>query len=153
MNLYLPNFNSVTVEKVKSELEGAIPAKVDTHPTKKQRLELLGNLPCGISRKEVFDAINEAKIDSYAIPKKGVSDYRTALFKLCHLLVRTKLYRDAIKDLLAVIVGQITSYVQKLEDNGQYEQVMDRARVMNDMVVSLDALGTIITDDLDAKAY
>ena len=153
VNLYLPNFNSVTVEKVKSELEGAIPAKVDTHPTKKQRLELLGNLPCGISRKEVFDAINEAKIDSYAIPKKGVSDYRTALFKLCHLLVRTKLYRDAIKDLLAVIVGQITSYVQKLEDNGQYEQVMDRARVMNDMIVSLDALGTIITDERDGNSF
>lgn len=153
VNLYLPNFNSVTVERVKRELEGYIPTDVDTHPKEKQILELRGNLPCGISRQEVFEAINNAQIDSYAIPKNGITNYRTALFKLCHLLVRTRLCRNAIKDLLADIVGKITSYIQQLEDDGQYEQTMDSVRVMNDMIVSLDALGTIITDERDGNSF
>ena len=153
VNLFLPNFNSVTVEKVKRELEGTIPAQVDTHPTEKQILELRGNLPCGISRQEVFEAINNAQIDSYAIPKKGITNYRTALFKLCHLLVRTRLNRNAVKDLLANIVGKITSYIQHLEDNGQYEKTMDSVRVMNDMIESLDALGTTITDNREGNSF
>ena len=131
VNLYLPNFNSVTVERVKRELEGNIPADIETHPKEKQILELRGNLPCGISRQEVFEAINNAQIDSYAIPKKGITNYKKALFKLCHLLVRTRLCRNATKDLLADIVGKITSFIKQLEDNGQYEETMDSVRVMN----------------------
>lgn len=153
VNLYLPNFNSVTVERVKRELEGNIPTHIDTHPTEKQILEIRGNLPCGISRQQVFEAINDAQIDSYAIPKKGITNYRIALFKLCHLLVRTRLCRNATKDLLADIVGKITSYIQQLENNGQYEQAMNSVRVMNDMIVSLDALGTIITDERDGNSF
>lgn len=153
VNLYLPNFNSVTVEKVKRELEGSIPTQVETHPTEKQILELRGNLPCGISRQDVFKAINEAQIDSYAIPKRGITNYRTALFKLCHLLVRTRLCRNATKDLLAEIVGKITSYIQQLIDDGKYEQTMDSVRVMNDMVESLDALGTTITDTREGSSF
>ena len=153
VNLYLPNFNSVTVERVKSELEGNIPAQIDTHPTEKQRLELRGDLPCGISRQEVFEAINKAQIDSYAIPKKGITNYRTALFKLCHLLVRTRLYRNATKDILADIVAKITSYIQQLENCGKYEQTMDSVRVMNDKIVSLDALGSIITDEREGNSF
>lgn len=151
VNLYLPNFNSTTVERVKKELEGTIPTQVDTHPLEKQILELRGNLPCGISRQDVYEAINAAQIDSYAIPKKRITNYRIALFKLCHLLVRMRLYRNATKDLLADIVGKITSYIQQLEDNGQYEQAMDAVRSTNDNVVSLDALGTIITDESDGN--
>ena len=153
VNLYLPNFNSVTVERVKRELEGNIPTHIDTHPTEKQILDIRGNLPCGISRQQVFEAINDAQIDSYAIPKKGITNYRIALFKLCHLLVRTRLCRNATKDLLADIVGKITSYIQQLENNGQYEQAMNSVRVMNDMIVSLDALGTIITDERDGNSF
>lgn len=153
VNLYLPNFNSVTVERVKRELEGVIPTNVETHPKEKQILELRGDLPCGISRQEVFEAINDAQIDSYAIPKKGITNYRTALFKLCHLLVRTRLCRNATKDLIADIVSKIASYIQLLEDNGQYEQTMNSVRVMNDMIVSLDALGTIITDEKDGSSF
>lgn len=153
VNLYLPNFNSVTVERVKRELEGTIPAEVDTQPTEKQILELRDNLPCGISRQEVFEAINDAQIDSYAIPKKGITNYRSALFKLCHLLVRTRLCRNATKDLLADIVSKITSYIQQLEDNDQYEQAMDKVRVMNDMIVSLDALGSVVTDERDGNSF
>ena len=153
VNLYLPNFNSVTVERVKRELEGNIPTHIDTHPTEKQILDIRGNLPCGISRQQVFEAINDAQIDSYAIPKKGISNYSIALFKLCHLLVRTRLCRNATKDLLADIVGKITSYIQQLENNGQYEQAMNSVRVMNDMIVSLDALGTIITDERDGNSF
>ena len=153
VNLYLPNFNSVTVERVKRELEGTIPSQVDTHPLEKQILELRGNLPCGISRKEVFEAINSAHIDSYAIPKKGITNYRTALFKLCHLLVRTRLCRDAIKNLLADIVDKITLFIQQLEKDGKYEQTMNSVRVMNDKIVSLDALGSIITDERDGNSF
>ncbi len=147
VNLYLPNFNSTTVERVKRELEGTIPTEVETNPTEKQILELRGNLPCGISRKEVFNAINNATIDTYAIPKNGITDYRTALFKLCHLLVRTRIYRDAINKLLDDIVEKITAFIQQLEDNGLYDETMNSVRSMNDMVVSLDALGTTITDE------
>lgn len=153
VNLYLPNFNSVTVERVKRELEGTIPTKIDTHPKEKQILELRGNLPCGISRQEVFEAINNAQIDSYSIPKKGITNFRTALFKLCHLLVRTRLCRNATKDLLADIVEKITTYIQQLENNSQYEQAMDSVRVMNDTIVSLDALGSIITDERDGNSF
>ena len=153
VNLYLPNFNSNTVERVKRELEGKIPSNVESNPPKKQRLVLRGNLPCGISRQEVFEAISNAHIDSYAIPKKGITDYRTALFKLCHLLVRTQLHRNATKELLADIVGKITSYIQQLEDSGQYEQTMDGVRVMNDKILSLDALGSIVTDERDGNSF
>ncbi len=153
VNLYLPNFNSLTVERVKRELEGTIPTNVDTHPKEKQILELRGYLPCGISRQEVYEIINNAQIDSYAIPKRGITNYRTALFKLCHLLVRTRLCRNATKDLLADIVDKISSYIKQLENTGQYEQAMDRVRVMNDMIVSLDALGTTITDVMEGNSF
>ena len=108
VQLYLPNFDAVTVERVKRELEGTIPTHVDAHPSPKQVLELRGDLPCGLSRQEVFEAINDAQIDNYAIPKKKVTDYRKALFKLCHLLVRTRLCRDAVKNLKDDIIGQIS---------------------------------------------
>ncbi len=153
VNLYLPNFDSVTVERVKRELEGSIPAQIDTHPTKKQILELRGNLPCGISRQEVYNAINDAQIDSYAIPKKGITNYRTALFKLCHLLVRTRLCRNAIKDLHEDIVGKITSYIQQLENNGEYEQTIEKVRTLSDNVVSFDALGFIVTDENKGNSF
>ena len=147
VNLYLPNFDSTTVERVKRELEGAIPTTVETHPSDKQNLELRGNLPCGISRQEVFDAINDAQIDTYSIPQKGITNYKSALFKLCHLLVRLRLCRNATKDLLNEIVERITSYIHTIENNGQYEQVMEKVRTLNDNVVSLDALGTIINEE------
>lgn len=153
VNLYLPNFNSNTVERVKRELEGKIPSNVESNPPKKQILKLRGNLPCGISRQEVFEAISNAQIDTYEKPEKSLTNYRTALFKLCHLLVRTQLHRNAIKDLLADIVGKITSYIQQLEDSGQYEQTMDGVRVMNDKILSLDALGSIVTDERDGNSF
>ena len=153
VNLYLPNFDSITVERVKRELEGAIPTTVETHPSEKQILELRGNLPCGISRQEVFDAINDAQIDTYPIPQKGITNYKTALFKLCHLLVRLRLCRNATKDLLNEIVERITSYIHTIENNGQYEQIMEKVRSMNDNIVSLDALGTIINEELENSKY
>lgn len=153
VNLYLPNFNSTTVERVKRELEGTIPTQVETHPSEKQILELRGNLPCGISRQEVFEAINAAQIDTYAIPKKGITNYRVALFKLCHLLVRLRLCRNATKDLLAEIVGRITSHIQRYEDSGEYEAVMEKVRSLSDNIVSLDALGTSITDETDGNTF
>lgn len=153
VNLYLPNFNSTTVERVKRELEGTIPTKVDTHPSEKQILELRGNLPCGKSRQEVFEAINAAQIDTYAIPKKGITNYRVALFKLCHLLVRLKLNRNATKDLLSEVVGRITSHIQHYVDSGEYQQVMERVHSMKDNIVSLDALGTAITDETDGNTF
>ncbi len=153
VNLYLPNFNSVTVEIVKRELEGNIPTNVQTNPPKKQILGLEGYLPCGISRQEIFDEINKAKIDTYAIPKKDITNYKKALFKLCHLLVRTQLSRNAIKDLLADIAGKITAFIQQLEVEGRYKQVMNGAREMNDMIVSLDALGTTVTDRREGSSF
>ena len=55
--------------------------------------------------------------------------------------------------MLADIVGKITSYIQQLENNDQYEQAMNSVRVMNDMIVSLDALGSIITDERDGNSF
>jgi type III restriction enzyme len=153
VNLYLPNFNSTTVERVKRELEGAIPTEVETHPTEKQILELRGILPCGLSREDIHKAINDAQIDTYAVPKKGITNYRTALFKLCHLLVRLRLCRTATKELLAEIVGRITSYIQQLEKSGEYEKVMERVHTGIDNVVSLDALGSTITEETEGSKF
>lgn len=72
VQLFLPNFDAVTVERVKRELEGTIPTHVETNPSPKQVLKLRGNLPCGLSRQEVFEAINAAQIDNYAIPQKAL---------------------------------------------------------------------------------
>lgn len=72
VQLFLPNFDAVTVERVKRELEGTIPTHVETNPSPKQVLKLRGNLPCGLSRQEVFEAINAARIDNYAIPQKAL---------------------------------------------------------------------------------
>ena len=55
--------------------------------------------------------------------------------------------------MLADIVGKITSFIQQLKANGQYEQSMDSVRVMNDKIVSLDALGSIITDEKDGSCF
>ena len=142
VQLFLPNFDAVTVERVKRELEGTIPAHVDTHPAPKQVLELRGSLPCGLSRQEVFEAINAARIDNYMCPKKGITDYRKALFKLCHLLVRTQLYREAVKNLKDSIVSQIDDFIKNMMKAGTYAQAMEKARTMNDFVLSFDALGS-----------
>lgn len=151
VQLFLPNFDTVTVEQVKRELEGTIPTHVDTKPSPKQVLELRGNLPCGLSRQEVFEAINEANIDNYAIPKKGVKDYRKALFKLSHLLVRTQLYRNAVKDLMNNIINGIDGLVEDMKEKGTYEQAMEKARTMNDMVLAFDALGSTAEEGKDGK--
>ena len=149
VQLYLPNFDAVTVERVKRELEGTIPTHVDTHPSPKQVLELRGDLPCGLSRQEVFEAINDAQIDNYAIPKKEVTDYRKALFKLCHLLVRTRLCRDAVKNLKDDIIGQISVLVNHLQHDGTYQQAMEQARTMSDRVLAFDALGNKVREGED----
>lgn len=142
VQLFLPNFDAVTVERVKRELEGTIPAHVDTHPSPKQVLELRGNLPCGLSRQEVFEVINAAKIDNYMTPQKGITDYRKALFKLCHLLVRTRLYREAVKNLKNDIISKIDDFIKGMIESGFYEKEIEKARTMNDMVLSFDALGS-----------
>lgn len=146
VQLFLPNFDADTVEKVKKELEGTIPTHVDTQPSPKQILGLNGNLPCGLSRKEVFEAINSASIDKYEILKKTVNNYRKAIFKLRHLLVRTRLYRDAVKDLMSDVVGQISAFIKDMQDNGTYQQTMEKVRTMNDMVLAFDALGTTVKE-------
>ena len=151
VQLFLPNFDAVTVERVKRELEGTIPTHVDTNPSPKQVLELRGNLPCGLSRKEVFDAINEARIDNYAIPQKSVTDYRKALFKLCHLLVRTRLCRDAVNKLKNNIVGQISDFIKNMQNEGTYHKTMENVRSMSDMVLAFDALGTTAREGDDGK--
>ena len=138
VQLFLPNFDAVTVERVKRELEGTIPVHVDTTPSPKQILELRGDLPCGLSRKDVFEAINAAQIDNYAIPKKSVTDYRKALFKLCHLLVRNRLCRNAVNDLLNDIVGQIGAFIKCLQGEGTYQQAMEKIRTLNDQYVAFD---------------
>lgn len=151
VQLFLPNFDAVTVERVKRELEGTIPTHVETNPSPKQVLKLRGNLPCGLSRQEVFEAINAAQIDNYAIPQKGVTDYRKALFKLCHLVVRTRLCRDAVNKLKNDIVGQITDFVKDLQDAGTYQQTMEKIRTMNDVVLAFDALGKSAKEGEDGK--
>lgn len=151
VQLFLPNFDTVTVEQVKRELEGTIPTHVDTTPSPKQVLALRGNLPCGLSRQEVFEAINAAHIDNYAIPKNGVKDYRKALFKLSHLLVRTQLYRNAVKDLMNNIINGIDALVEDMKEKGTYEQAMEKARTMNDMVLAFDALGSTAEEGKDGK--
>lgn len=151
VQLFLPNFDAVTVERVKRELEGTIPTHVETNPSPKQELKLRGNLPCGLSRQEVFEAINAAQIDNYAIPQKGVTDYRKVLFKLCHLLGRTRLCRDAVNKLKNDIVGQITDFVKDLQDAGTYQQTMEKIRTMNDVVLAFDALGKSAKEGEDGK--
>lgn len=151
VQLFLPNFDAVTVERVKRELEGTIPVHVDTKTSPKQILELRGNLPCGLSRKDVFEAINAAEIDNYAIPKKSVTDYRKALFKLCHLIVRTRLCRSAVNDLLNDIVGQISAYIKSLQEAGTYQQAMEKIRTLNDQLVAFDALGTTVREGYDGR--
>ena len=149
VQLFLPNFDAVTVERVKKELEGKIPTNVDTNPTPKQVLKLNGDLPCGLSRKDVFEAINNAQIDNYATPKKGVTDYRKAIFKLCHLLVRTRLCREAISKLKKSIVNQIDAFVKKMKETGTYDQAMKKIRTTNDMVLAFDALGNNVREGED----
>ena len=151
VQLFLPNFDTVTVEQVKRELEGTIPTHVETKPSPKQELKLRGNLPCGLSRKEVFAAINAAHIDNYVIPKKGVKEYRKALFKLSHLLVRTQLYRNAVKDLMEHIIKGIDALVEGLKKDETYEETMDKTRTMNDMVLAFDALGSTAEEGKDGK--
>ncbi len=151
VQLFLPNFDADTVEKVKKELEGTIPTHVETNPSPKQVLELLGNLPCGLSRREVFEAINDARIDTYMVPKKGVTDYRKALFKLCHLLARTRLHRDATKNLKGDIVKQISAFIENMQHAGTYQQAMENVRTMNDMVLAFDALGTTVGEGDNAR--
>lgn len=151
VQLFLPNFDAVTVERVKRELEGTIPTHVETNPSPKQVLKLRGNLPCGLSRQEVFEVINAARIDNYSIPQKGVTDYRKALFKLCHLLVRTRLCRDAVNKLKSDIVGQITDFVKNMQDAGTYQHTMEKIRTMNDMVLAFDALGKSAKEAEDGK--
>lgn len=149
VQLFLPNFDADTVEKVKKELEGTIPTHVDTNPSPKQVLELRGTLPSGYSRQEVFEAINAARIDKYEIPKKAVSNYRKALFKLCHLLVRTRLCRDAVKNLMSDVIEQISVFIKGMQDAGTYQQTMEKVRTMNDMILAFDALGTTVKEGED----
>lgn len=61
---------------------------------------------------------------SYPIPKNGVSNYVTALFKLCFLLTRESIYDHAIKDVKAEIADRIHVYVQELKSTGKYDDTI-----------------------------
>ncbi|MCQ2254646.1 MAG: DEAD/DEAH box helicase family protein [Bacteroidaceae bacterium] len=141
VRLYLPHFDVATVEKVRKELQGALPVDVETNPTPKKVLTPEGKLPCGIEREDVLNALNEAGIDTYAIPHSGINNYMKALFKLCHLLRRTKLNRMALDEVKECIAGMIYYNVKELVNEGKYDAAILRIRqhVMNE--IDMDAMG------------
>lgn len=141
VKLYLPHFDTATVEKVRKELQGALPVDVETNPTPKKSLYPEGTLPCGVEREEVFTALKEAGIDTYTIPHEGINNYMKALFKLCHLLRRSKLNRDALDEVKEHISEMIHENINELVNAGTYRDAMLRIRehVMNEL--DMDAMG------------
>lgn len=141
VKLYLPHFDAETVEAVRKELQGALPVNVDTNPPSKKKLYPTGKLPCGIERADVLKELNDAGIDTYTIPHSGINNYMKALFKLCHLLRRTKLNRKALDEVKAHISGMIYENINELTNAGAYDDAMLRIRqhVMNE--IDMDAMG------------
>lgn len=141
VRLYLPHFDVATVEKVRKELQGALPVDVETNPTPKKVLTPEGKLPCGIEREDVLKVLNKAGIDTYAIPHLGISNFMRALIKLCHLLRRTKLNRKALDEVKEQVCGMIHENIKELATAGTYDEAILRIRrhVMNE--IDMDAMG------------
>lgn len=123
VHLFLPNFNKdnadAIVEKFKED--GGVASDVKVNSKETQELSVEGTLPCGVARKDVLQALNNAHLLSYPIPKNGVSNYVIALFKLCFLLTREGIYDYAIKDVKTEVAGRIAAYVEDLQSNGKYD--------------------------------
>ncbi|MBQ0074402.1 MAG: hypothetical protein KBT34_09410 [Prevotella sp.] len=122
VHLFLPNFNKDNAEAIveKFKEDGGVASEVKVNSKETQELTAEGMLPCGIERAEILKAINEAHLLSYPIPKNGVSNYVTALFKLCFLLTREGIYDHAIKDVKVEIAERIHAYVKELQSTGKY---------------------------------
>lgn len=122
VHLFLPNFNKDNAEAIveKFKEDGGVASEVKVNSKETQELTAAGMLPCGIERAEILKAINDEHLLSYPIPKNGVSNYVTALFKLCFLLTREGIYDHAIKDVKAKIAERIHAYVKELQSSGKY---------------------------------
>lgn len=127
VHLFLPNFNKENADAIveKFKEDGGVASDVKVNSKETQELTAEGVLPCGIERAEILKAINDAHLLSYPIPKNGVSNYVTALFKLCFLLTRESIYDHAIKDVKAEVVERIIAYVKELKAIGKYNETIN----------------------------
>lgn len=126
VHLFLPNFNKDNAEAIveKFKEDGGVASEVKVNSKETQELTAEGMLPCGIARADIQQAINDAHLLSYPIPKNGVSNYVTALFKLCFLLTRESIYDHAVKDVKAEIANIIHAYVKDLQSTGKYDDTI-----------------------------
>lgn len=126
VHLFLPNFNKDNAEAIveKFKEDGGVASDIKVNSKETQELTAKGILPCGIERAEILKTINEAYLLSYPIPMNGVSNYVTALFKLCFLLTRESIYDHAIKDVKGEIADRIHAYVKELQSTGKYDNTI-----------------------------
>ena len=134
VQLFLPQFDRDTVNKILDELQtldfGSV-TQIEAQSSGEKNFQTLTIRPqvsSTIDREEIFNFINGLGLPTYRINGRRRVNPLTALFELARLLMWSRIYPDALDEVIDKLVDKIRNYVDELKASGDYDAAVDRIR-------------------------
>ena len=94
-----------------------------------------------IDREEIIKFINKSGLLTYNVRQVRIYDYLTSLFKLARLLVQSGLNPYAKEEIIDEIVTAIYEYIQDLQNQGKYDELVEKAKAFKLSMQVFDVFG------------
>ncbi|NVP23599.1 DEAD/DEAH box helicase [Treponema phagedenis] len=99
-----------------------------------------------LDREAIIKFINEAGLLTYHVRQTRINDYLTSLFKLTRLLVQSGLNPDAKDVIIDEIVIKIREYIHTLQEQGKYDDLVEKAKEFKLSMQVFDVFGESVKD-------
>lgn len=98
----------------------------------------------GIDREAITKFINEKSLLTYMVRSVRISSYLKSLLDLASLLTRENLYLSAIEEVKTDVVQMIRQYIEKLHENGKYDQLASQVLSYKLSMSIFDVFGEVL---------
>lgn len=103
-----------------------------------------GSTNVSLNRSKIIKAINDMGLLTYNVRSTVITNYLISLYRLAHLLTQSGLAPDAVQNVLNDIVEKIHVYVNKLKEEGRYNDLAKKARQFKLSTQAFDVFGKSI---------
>lgn len=106
-----------------------------------------------IDREKIVKAINDSGLLTYHVRIRRINDYLKSMFALARLLMQTDMNTSVLGEIRIDIVRFISAYIEKLKDQGVYDELVQQAREFKLSTQVFDVWGESIQSIYDESSF
>lgn len=122
VRLYLPRYDKETVMDFVKKLNEGIASNASARENGKPEYQ---KLYVAEDKREVYEWLMDQGFLSYIVGGNKIGNYLKSLYKLANLVKNSTQHKRAKTEVTEAIVEKIKNYVDKLKNNGTYQEQMD----------------------------